>query len=836
PCAPQNVSATLVCSNHSALVSWVGSPKAESYNVTMTGRDGHTHHCHTNTTSCQLPGIHCGETYSITVTPSSKTCTGHPSAVYSFQAGLCAPVNVTVSPACEDSTVSWTHVTGAEMYVATATAADGHNHTCGSNYSSSCSFTGLHCGETYTVTVVTVDRGCWSEPSSAVELRTALCPPTNLTGRVSCDTNALTLTWDPSPVSGVTYALQTDPGGQVPPSVYTTSNTSHTLTNGLCGQRYAVRIAAQDGNCRGSYSSPIEISTAPCQPTDLIARVDCGSNKGNFSWLGSSGVSFYTVEVTGRHGHVASCSSDATSCAVRLDCGRSYSATLVASTESCNSSRHADVHFDSAPCLMEDVSAELHCSTNVMDVSWTETGSDNYTAWAISADGHRASCNATSNSCSIRDLRCGEVYEVAVTPSSIHCPIIAGSDYKVQTAPCKPENTTVDQSCSSNTATVQWSQGSAPQNNTVTATSASGVNSTRDSTESSYSFLDLSCGQLYTFTPDGLSVTFHCNNQSAQLSWTPIDNAVDYYGCAQAGNGDMLHCHSRNPTCTIQDLDCGTVYNFSVQASDGKCNSSFGDPVQSGAAPCPPDNVTVKLMAMQMEIQVMRFSWTEVTCNDTDYILKLTGSLLGDSQAQFDLSSYWTSTTYFEIPLPCGSAYSATVESRNAAGTSNPSGALNGTTAPCPPSGVAYGGNSSFATVSWNASVFATTFRVYDNSVKPKARLCSTAGLRRDLSVKRPETENGGLSAPVLDVKPATSTGIFVGWSQIETATHYSLMIRKQGSSSEPEEMRVYGESIVLTDLSPDSIYCVWVSARNSATSGPQSEPVCVHLGEGLPQ
>ena len=58
------------------------------------------------------------------------------------------------------------------MYIATATAADGHKHTCSSNYSSSCNFTGLHCGETYTVTVVTVDRGCWSEPSSAVDMKT----------------------------------------------------------------------------------------------------------------------------------------------------------------------------------------------------------------------------------------------------------------------------------------------------------------------------------------------------------------------------------------------------------------------------------------------------------------------------------------------------------------------------------------------------------------------------------------------------------------------------------------------------------------------------------------
>jgi len=87
--------------------------------------------------------------------------------------------------------------------------------------------------------------------------------------------------------------------------------------------------------------------SAPCPPKNLTARVDCGTNNGNFSWAESSGAGFYTVEVTGEHGHVASCSSNDTSCAVKLLCGRSYSASLVASTDSCNSSRHTDISFDS---------------------------------------------------------------------------------------------------------------------------------------------------------------------------------------------------------------------------------------------------------------------------------------------------------------------------------------------------------------------------------------------------------------------------------------------------------------------------------------------------------
>lgn len=89
--------------------------------------------------------------------------------------------------------------------------------------------------------------------------------------------------------------------------------------------------------------------------------------------------------------------------------------------------------------------------------------------------------------------------------------------FKPPLAPCKPENTTVDQNCSSNVMTVKWKQGATTQNYTVKATSATGVNSTCDSTENRCSFLDLSCGQLYTFTVMG-----HTNVCMSEMS-TPIE-------------------------------------------------------------------------------------------------------------------------------------------------------------------------------------------------------------------------------------------------------------------------------------------------------------------------
>lgn len=85
-----------------------------------------------------------------------------------------------------------------------------------------------------------------------------------------------------------------------------------------------------------------------------------------------------------------------------------------------------------APCLPDNIAAEIQCNTNVMNISWTQTpGSDNYTAWAISTNGRRRSCNSTSDSCSIHNLQCGETYEVAVTSSSMGCDIIAGSGFRV---------------------------------------------------------------------------------------------------------------------------------------------------------------------------------------------------------------------------------------------------------------------------------------------------------------------------------------------------------------------------------------------------------------------
>lgn len=86
--------------------------------------------------------------------------------------GPCPPTNVEVSLQCNGNMgiVRWTAARNAEMYIATAMGNDGHSHTCTSN-GTSCNFKDLHCEENYTITVVIVERGCQSEPSTPVTLR-----------------------------------------------------------------------------------------------------------------------------------------------------------------------------------------------------------------------------------------------------------------------------------------------------------------------------------------------------------------------------------------------------------------------------------------------------------------------------------------------------------------------------------------------------------------------------------------------------------------------------------------------------------------------------------------
>uniref|UniRef100_A0A3P8XZQ8 Fibronectin type-III domain-containing protein n=2 Tax=Esox lucius TaxID=8010 RepID=A0A3P8XZQ8_ESOLU len=746
PCAPQNVSAGLLCANHSALITWVRNPRSVSYNVIVLGEDGDSKNCHTNDTSCQVPDLHCGTIYNITVTPFSRTCSGVASTAYTFNAGSCAPTDVIVSPQCNSnmSTVSWTAVAGADMYVATATDNNGHSDTCSTN-STGCSFTALRCAQTYNVTVVTVYRGCASDPSPNVELRTALCPPSNLKGSVSCQTNILSLIWDASPVYSANYTLHSQKIGATNTTIsYPTSDTFLSISGLQCGELYAFQVVASDNTCNSSLSLPLLIHTVPCQPTNLVVNVECGTNHGIISWDKSLGASYYIAAVMGDDGHEASCTSNDTSCVVTLHCGQMYSSTLVASTDFCNSTLHTDITFFSAPCLPDNVVAELDCQSNVLTVQWQDSpGEDIYTALAIRSDGYQVSCNSSFNSCSITNLPCGQTYDVAVTSSTINCSIIAGSDYKVQSAPCDPQNSTVELECSTNVATVTWDLTSTAQNYTVTATDAFGTNSSCSTSKTSCSFSDLNCGQTYTFSvmghtnvcmsevsspmqmltapcmPINVSSSLDCGTGMALITWNSAVGATAYTVQAKGNHGHNSSCSNTGTQCSLSDLACGQEYTVVVVSMHAGCLGQASQAVHFTTAPCSPQPVETQLNCLS---GMLNIAW-QPRAGATSYHATV--------QEGRNIMMCDTNTSSCVVPnLSCGNTYNVTVVAQGQSCNSSHSEAKEISTAPCPPTAVSATVNCStnIAEVTWQSqNVLGVAYSAQAVAAQESAVYCNTA-------------------------------------------------------------------------------------------------------------
>lgn len=93
----------------------------------------------------------------------------------------------------------------------------------------------------------------------------------------------------------------------------------------------------------------------------------------------------------------------------------------------------------------------------------------------------------------------------------------------------------------------------------------------------SLSFLSVPCA------PSDVAVDIDCQTNSAFLSWNTTPGAIEYFTYAQSMKGVTFYCNSSSPSCTFRGLECGNIYNFSVRASNGICNSSVGSPLQAGA-------------------------------------------------------------------------------------------------------------------------------------------------------------------------------------------------------------------------------------------------------------
>ncbi|KAJ8279126.1 hypothetical protein COCON_G00061920 [Conger conger] len=807
PCPPQNVSASLMCADNTAVVTWAPTGGAVEYNVTAVGTDGDSKICQTADTRCHLPMMHCGQEYTITVTPFSETCSGFPSEAISYTAGPCHPNNVAVTLECEGNvgSVSWEDVVGAEMFVATAHAEDGHEHTCNSSSSSSCSFTDLHCGEVYTITVVTFMRGCYSDPSPGINLK---------------------------------------------------SDTFYFIRNMPCGEHYTLRVISQDSVCNSSLSLPLEIDSVPCPPSDLETLVDCGSSKGRISWAPGLGGETYVVEAIDSHGGKTSCSSNSTSCLLKLECSSHYTAAVIASNDICNSTSEATIAFDSAPCLPGNVVALLDCNSNEFAVQWQGSmGLERYTALAIGSDGYRASCNTSSTACIIKDLHCGQVYSIAVVTSSVECGEIQGSDYTVLSAPCPPTDPTVDVNCMTDVATVSWLNRTMQQTNIVTAVDNRGHSFTCSTTNSSCTFDQLTCGNAYSFSivavtdecntatsptmeyltapcvPSFVEAKLDCKTGISLVTWDSTLGATSYLVEAFGSWGHNTSCSSSETLCSMDDLECGQDYNITVTALHDTCRGLASETVIITTGPCPFLGLEA---SRDCASNSMEISWTPGR-----------GALLYnatvESSATGDFRSCTTNGSGCDLSsLQCGVRYRVSVEIQGRFCISRPGTWVMVNTAPCPPTHVTVltSCNSNMAAVSWEMARGAVRYVAVaedgGNAVQcnTSTTACNITGLAcgrtYNVSVTAFDNECAGersesqtvTTAPCVpsevEMDLMCQAGLLsIAWQRSDGALRYHAVVR---SSSGPYSVEAeVNTTVFFTELPCGDTYNVMVYASDEA-------------------
>ncbi|XP_078263980.1 fibronectin type III domain-containing protein 7-like [Rhinoraja longicauda] len=751
PCPPQNVQAD--CAALTAFITWELSNLTVWYTATAEGSDGHTATCTTSDTNCLIPDLHCSQTYSISVFAFGETCSSLQSSRYEIYTAPCAPDEIVANVGCNTNrvVVSWGRSHGAKEFDVTAEGSDGHTHsdnTTETHYE----MLDLHCGQSYNITVTTLSYSRHGISSNSVQIQTAPCIPENLSAEVTCNSNAISFTWNDT--DGANLYIATVQDRQKVMASFNTSDTRVQIPHPQCGEYYTISVLAMDNVCKSPQSAVVNVQAGPCTPQGIAAHIYCNLHSVLASWEQKVGSDFYIATAEASDGHTQSCTAQEAACEILdLHCGQAYNITIVAVNEVCNSSQSAVMTVQSAPCIPEIITAQVDCDTNDALVSWEQSkGSDLYVATAKATDEHEHLCNTVETSCKITDLHCGQSYNITVKAGNEICNSSESVQIGIQTGPCTPGNVSVFVDCSTNAAVVSWEMGNGSDFYIATATGTNEETNSCIAEDSTCEIYDLQCGQSYNVTvvavnemcnssestvwsfqgvpcnPQYLEADVDCANNSMRLSWDHVDTAISYIAFLNASNEDQLHCDTTNTTCYIQHLSCATKYNVWFYAYDGFCTSMIKSTYEVSTVPCVPEDIEVILSPASNGVQELEVNWNECHCA-ADYEVDITGQIEQDPFSMFTLRSYWTTRTFFQFPVPCSSTYDISVTARNVAGISSPSAPSSGLTVPCPPTNLTASLETGTLFLSWTESIYASEYIVCAVSNLERNEICRTAAL-----------------------------------------------------------------------------------------------------------
>ncbi|KAK5869559.1 hypothetical protein PBY51_024266 [Eleginops maclovinus] len=566
----------------------------------------------------------------------------------------------------------------------------------------------------YTLSVMSVNSGGQSQPSSTVTAKTVL-PPPQLSAS-SPRNDSITVSWAPV-AHAVQYSLSLYKFGWNTTNIrHNTSNTNLTISGLDAGSLYVIKGFAWDPEGRqGDHNLYINQTTRP--PTPSIANVSMGINNG------SAGISVSWEWVEGVYGsiwyHVMSdqnltCNSTSSSCTLfPVGCGEVHTIRVSASNEAGPSLPSGPLVFITFPCTPESL-AVVESTEGNCTLTWdTVNQVDSYTAFIKRGDGAEESCKTTSNSCTY-NCTCGHTYLMSVLAFNQAGSSPEGQVINSTTLPCCPEGVSVS-AVSTDTFEIMWTPSRGAEVYQTRAADSSEVILCND-TAPVCALSDLSCDSSYSVvvTPCNdisgcnrackahTQITAPCmpmnlmltqkNSTCFSVSWTANNRQANYTVTASGDDGTHT-CNTEGNSCDITELPCGSNFEVSVIAASpaGWGLPSYSEFLETG--PCCPLNLTV-----DQETQAMsNVSWSTAKGAHT-FITSLT-SARGHARCH-TMDSHCLMGC-----ITCGTNYTVTMEAISQSGRLSNCSYEGFSSSACCPSGVRlYGMADSSLRVYWRGS------------------------------------------------------------------------------------------------------------------------------------
>ncbi|XP_013856021.1 fibronectin type III domain-containing protein 7 [Austrofundulus limnaeus] len=392
-----------------------------------------------------------------------------------------------------------------------------------------------------------------------------------------------------------------------------------------------------------------------------------------------------------------------------------------------------------------NVKASLRCNSNSAAVTWEPaSGALAYVAVGVTTDGrYQTKCNNTMTYCDLSNLQCGQTYNVSVFGYDDSCSGMESDKAFVRTAPCMPQNVSVESRCAEGAMVVSWSPNPDAQYFHVAAVSNTGARLYCNSSSTKCTINNLPCGQSYNITvlsvrdaceskPSAVAKTssvpcvpqlangrLDCLSNNAWVSWDPAAGATSYFSMAQAANGDSFNCTTSSAPCGIANLKCGTLYTFAVMAINDYCRSNHSKPFDLVTGPCTLETINATSECNSGTILV---EWKK-TGDTSTYLV----TAVADDNTVISCNS--SSSSCLLQGARCDTHYSVVVSASSDTCGSLRSPLTKITTAPCVPSNVTVGSlcEKNVAAVSWAASPVASSYQLTATGQDGHKTGCSSA-------------------------------------------------------------------------------------------------------------